>query len=190
MKKIKRKIIEAGRIVWEEHLVTSHGGNISFMESIERIYITNTGTKLGFLEEKDISIIPLKATREEYPHISSEWTIHRTIYEKTNKKAIIHAHPLAVVTLSLLGYKVIEAIDREGMLTFTKAPVIEDMDDKLALANVVAENLKEYYIVCIKGHGTFSAANTLEEAIFYTSSLEFSAKIILNLLYAGKSPLI
>ncbi|MGB9668111.1 MAG: class II aldolase/adducin family protein [Thermosulfidibacteraceae bacterium] len=174
---VKRTIIKAGKVLWEEHLVTSHSGNISVREG-DFVYITNTGTKLGFLEESDISTVPIQAGRNEYPFISSEWDIHRGLYLNTKRTVIIHAHPPCTVTLSL-NYEKIEAIDYEGKISFKIAPVIENLEDRKKLLESLLDKFENYKIVVIRGHGTFTLTDSIEEAIFLTSSLEFSSKVLI-----------
>lgn len=172
-----REIIKIGRALWEEHLVTSHGGNISVREK-DLVYITNTGTKLGFLKEDDISAIPIDAEKSAYPQISSEWDIHRNIYLNTKAQAIIHAHPTFTVALSLRLNR-ISAMDYEGALTFKSAKVIDNHNDRDLLIKSIVDVLRVDRIVVVKGHGTFAIGKNLEEALFLTSSLEFSSKVIL-----------
>lgn len=176
---ILREIITTGRALWEEHLVTSHGGNISVREK-DTVYITNTGTKLGFLKEEDISAIPINADRSIYPRISSEWDVHKNIYLNTKARAIIHAHPPHTVALSLRLNR-IEAMDYEGLLTFKSVEVIENHGERDLLIKSIVDVIRKDRIVVVKGHGTFAIGDSLEEALFLTSSLEFSSKIILTI---------
>ncbi len=178
LEQIIDQLITTGRILWEEGLVTSHGGNLScrFKDSI---IITKTGTKLGFLKEEDFVLVPLHGKPSDYPEASSELIVHLKIYENTEAKAVIHAHPPFTVALSLNLTEIVP-IDIEGKLTFRKCPVIEveKASASVELSEKVTEQLKNHKIICVKGHGTFCAAQTLEETLFFTSAVEFTSKII------------
>lgn len=178
----KKAIITVGRALWEEGLVTSHGGNISCRIAENRILITKTSTKLGFLSEKDLIEVPIPSTKEDFPQASSELIVHSTIYQLTDAQCVVHAHPPFTVTLSLMNMD-IEALDTEGKLTYRRCPVIEVNNPHASweLAQSVAEALKNHQIVCVKGHGTFAKGKTLDEALFYSSAVEFSAKLLFNL---------
>ncbi len=175
-----QEIIEAGRALWEEGLVTSHGGNISVRVSEDHLIITKTGTKLGFLKDEDLIQIPIGSTKEEYPQASSELIVHSEIYKGVfDAKAVVHAHPFFTVLLSL-KLKEIIPLDVEGRLTFKVCPVVEVGKPHASeeLAKAVSSYLEKHPVVCVKGHGTFARGRNLDEALFYTSSVEFSSKLI------------
>ncbi|BAT72465.1 L-fuculose-phosphate aldolase [Thermosulfidibacter takaii ABI70S6] len=179
---LKEQIIFTGRILWEEGLVTSHGGNISAKSGDKRIIITKSGTKLGFLTASNLVEVPLPSTQREYPEASSELIVHSTVYELTDAACMVHAHPPSAVALSLVMDSIAPK-DIEGKLTYKECPVIEVSKPHASpeLAQAVAEALKDHKIVCVKGHGTFAKGKNLDEALFYTSALEFSAKVLLKL---------
>ncbi len=175
------QLILAGRVLWEEGLVTSHGGNLSIRTGSHTIIITKTGTKLGFLNKEDFIEVPIPSSKKVFPEASSELVVHSQIYlENPQATAVVHAHPLATVALSF-HLEEITPMDVEGKLTFKSCPVIEVKKPHASkeMAQKVATCLKEYQIVCVKGHGTFATGKNLEEALFFTSSLEFSSKLLL-----------
>ena len=176
---MKEKLAEIGRVLWEEGLVTSHGGNLSVRTSPRQILITKTGTKLGFLKPDDFLKVPIPSSKEEFPEASSELIVHSEIYMQTDHKAVVHAHPPHTVALSFLQEKIIPP-DTEGRLTYKECPVIEVKRPHASeeLAEAVARALRTNRIVCVKGHGTFAAGQKVEEALFFTSAVEFSARLI------------
>lgn len=174
-----KRLISAGKVLWEEGLVTSHGGNLSCRYK-DGIIITKTGTRLGFLEEKDFTIVPINSNPQEHPEASSELVVHLEIYKKTEAQAVIHAHPPFTVALSLQINEIVP-LDTEGLLTFKRCPVIEveEASASFELAQKTASHMEHYEIICVKGHGTFSAARDVEKALFLTSAVEFASKILL-----------
>ena len=172
-------MITTGRLLWEEGLVTSHGGNLSVRVSQDRILITKTGTKLGTLEISDLIEVPLSSDRKEFPEASSELVVHQAIYTRTGAKAVVHAHPPYTVAMAEFTDEIVPR-DVEGRLTYGKCPVVsvEKPHASEELAEAVAEALKKCKIVCVKGHGTFAVGKSLDEALFLTSSLEFSCKLL------------
>ena len=48
------------------------------------------------------------------------------------------------------------------------------------MAQTVAEALKVYKIVMLRGHGSFAIGQTLDEAFLWTSTLEECCQIILR----------
>ncbi len=175
-----RELITVGRALWEEHLVTSHGGNLSLRLSPNKALITRTGAMLGFLKESDIIEVTIPSTREQFPKASSELVVHSRIYELTEAQAVVHAHPPITVFISLSSREIAPE-DVEGKLTFSRCPIIEVEKPHASeeMAEAVAYHLKKNTIVCVRGHGTFARGKSPEEALFYTSSLEFSSRILL-----------
>ena len=47
------------------------------------------------------------------------------------------------------------------------------------MANKVAEALKNYKIIMLRGHGSFATGQTLDEAFFWSSTLEEACQIML-----------
>jgi L-fuculose-phosphate aldolase len=96
--------------------------------------------------------------------------------------AIVHAHPLAATTLSLVADS-INPLDSEGSLilggsvpVLAPAQTIASEEAAEMLAAMVAAGGK---CAMIRGHGSFALAATLAEALELTVCLERSARIIL-----------
>ena len=166
-------------------LVTSHGGNISVREG-NKIIITRRGSMLGRLKEDNIVEVRLKGKDVNILHASIEFPVHQAIYQKTNAKAIIHAHPVHATALSLISETVIPK-DSEGAILLGEVPVITSKKTvgSKDVAMKASEALKNHRIVIVRGHGSFAIGQTLEEALCYTSALDASCHIILLLIHAG-----
>ena len=173
---IKRQIIFAGEVLYKENLVNSHAGNISVREN-DKIYITKTGAMLGYLTEDDIAEVDMNPSEKD-KEASSELIVHRRIYQKTDAKAVIHAHPINMVALSFKLDRFIP-IDSEGKLFIKEAPIVEVHIPSASqeLAEKVSETLQNYNIAVVKTHGSFVKADNLITALNLTSDLEYCAKI-------------
>ena len=94
--RIIRRIYTAG-------LTTTTGGNISFREENGDIWVTPSGIDKGSLEQKDIVCIRKDGTIEGLHKPSSEFTFHKAIYKaRPDIRAVIHAHPPALVSFSMV----------------------------------------------------------------------------------------
>lgn len=167
-----------GRDLFLTGLNNSHSGNLSVRRD-ERIFITRRGSMLGHLEESDLVETGLCHDDENTGRASTELGVHRAIYRGTAARAVVHAHPVHAVALSLLEEE-IEPIDAEGRYYLSKVPVLaapetigsKEVGEKLpALLNL-------HKIVVVRGHGSFAAGRSLEEAYLWTSSLENACRII------------
>ena len=160
-------------------LITSHAGNMSVREG-ERIWITRRGAMLGHIRDEDLVAVGLNEVGGEDDLASTELPTHREIYRVTSAQAILHAHPVNAIALSLYSDEIVP-IDVEGAFVLGKVPVVggEYQVGSLDVAKRVAEALKGHKVVVFQGHGSFSIGESLSEALHYMSALEASARIIM-----------
>jgi hypothetical protein len=72
-------------------------------------------------------------------------------------------------------------IDNEASYLLKKIPVVteEFASGTPQMANKVAEALNNYKIIMLRGHGSFATGQTLDEAFFWSSTLEEACQIAL-----------
>ncbi len=177
---IVKDIIFTGKVLYKEGLVNSHAGNISVRIG-RNLLIKKTGRMLGFLTEEDIIELPIFEETEDDILASRELIVHREIYKKTDAKAVIHAHPVNAVALTFLLDKYFVPIDSEGELFVGKVPILEvekpSGSEELAEAVPKVFNGEKTDYVLVKTHGSFIKAQSLNQALRFTSDLEYCAKI-------------
>jgi L-fuculose-phosphate aldolase len=174
---IIKEIIFTGKVLYEQRLINTHAGNISIFHN-GKIYITKTGSMLGYLKESDIIEVGIEPSSKDRL-ASRELIVHREIYKKTDAKAIIHAHPTYMVSLSFNLENKFVPIDSEGELFIGEVPIIEvnPPSASVELAQRVSDLMKNYNIVVVKRHGSFIKAQNLDKALQLTSDLEYCANI-------------
>ncbi len=167
-----------GRDLCLTGLNNSHSGNLSVRQG-DRIIITRTGSMLGYLEERDLIETELMINDANTKLASTEIGVHRAIYMDTSALAVVHAHPVHAISLSLMEDEIIP-VDAEGAYLLDKIPVLcakctigsAEVEEKLPAL------LREHKIAMVRGHGSFAAGRTLEEAYHWTSCLENVCRII------------
>jgi L-fuculose-phosphate aldolase len=134
---------------------------------------------LGHLEERDLIETGLAKNDSNIILASTEIGVHRAIYKGTSALAIVHAHPVHAIALSLLEDQIIP-VDSEGAYLLHKIPVIgaEHTIGSKELEKSLPGLLSEYKIVMVRGHGSFAVGQMIEEAYQWTSSLEQVCRII------------
>ncbi|MGD1004183.1 MAG: aldolase [Methanoregulaceae archaeon] len=161
-----------GKRLFDEHLVGGNFGNISIKVK-NGMYITSTGS---FLDDPgDLVLVNFEG--EVPPQTSSEFRVHRQIYRKTQHSAIVHAHPPYAVAASLVFDNIIPK-DSEGQLLCPSIPVVVERPGSDELAQNVANSLIDSNLVIARGHGTFAAGKSLNEAYLFTSLAEYSCRVI------------
>ena len=177
---------DIGRDIYVAGLTSSHGGNLSVRVG-NRIIIKRRGAQLGRLKFEDFIETKLDSKDSGITRASTELIVHRTVYQKTSALAVIHCHPRTAIALSLSRDEIIP-IDVEGSYLLHKVPVVaaEFASGSQEMADLVADTLREYKILMLRGHGVFSIGQTLEEAFHWASCLEEACDIILETQLLGE----
>jgi L-fuculose-phosphate aldolase len=184
--RVLQQFQEIGRDMFVHNLISSHGGNMS-MRLGDRLVITRRGSMLGRLTERDIIETELNKKDSGIVLASTELIVHRAIYQATPGLAVVHAHTRRAVALSLARDEIVP-IDNEGSYLLKKIPVVEVefASGTPQMASAVAEALKSYKIIMLRGHGSFAIGQTLEEAFQWTDALEEVCEIILHSKLLGE----
>ena len=177
-----------GHDLFTQGLVCPCSGNLSIKLG-ERLLITHRGSMLGSIKEADLVETGISRNDRATPLASTELAVHRCIYKETSALAVVHAHPPYAVALSFMEKEIIPC-DMEGQAVLSKVPVIGTKTAVKVggLAEEIAEALKRYKVVLVRGHGSFAASQLLEEAYYYTSALEQSCRILYLLKALKGSP--
>jgi L-fuculose-phosphate aldolase len=170
---------DIGRDLYVADMVSSHGGNIS-MRLGDRVVIKRRGAMLGRLKPHDLIETGIEKNDSGVALASTELIVHRMIYKTTPALAIVHCHPRSAIAFSLSRDEIVP-IDNEASYLLKKVPVIweEFGSGTPEMAKHLADTLAQYKIVMLRGHGSFSTGQTLDEAFHWSSTLEESCQIAL-----------
>nr|WP_321352035.1 aldolase [uncultured Methanoregula sp.] len=161
-----------GKRLFAEHLVGGNFGNIS-VRADDGFLIKRTGAYLDVAGEPVFVPFVGEAPREA----SSEYRVHREVYKKTSYHAIVHAHPPTAIAASLMLDRIVPE-DSEGQMLCPVIPVVTGAPGSQEIADNVAAALIHSRLVMVRGHGSFTAGKTLDEAYLYTSLVEHSCRVI------------
>lgn len=168
---------EIGRDLYTGYMISSHGGNLSIRLG-DRVIIKRRGAMLGRLKPHDLIETRLDKNDSGVALASTELLVHRTVYMSTPALAICHCHPRTAIAFSLSRDELVP-IDNEASYLLKKIPVVteEFASGTPQMAHKVAEALKNYKIIMLRGHGSFATGQTLDEAFLWSSTLEESCQI-------------
>jgi L-fuculose-phosphate aldolase len=162
-----------GKRLFAEHLVGGNFGNISIRTEDAGFLIKRTGAYLDVAGE--LVFVPLEG---DVPKgASSEYRVHREAYRKTPYRAIVHAHPPAAIAASLVLGRIVPE-DSEGQMLCPVIPVVNGAPGSQEIADNVASALVSSKLVMVRGHGSFAAGDSLDEAYLYTSLAEHACRVI------------
>ncbi|MGE3074610.1 MAG: class II aldolase/adducin family protein [Dehalococcoidia bacterium] len=162
---------EVGKDLYSLGLVSSHGGNLSVRNGHE-MWITGTGTMLGRLRERHMSLVLPDGTHSGPPP-SSDTLLHSTVYALGGALAVVHAHPHHAIAMTFETEKFVPP-DFEGQHFLEDVPVVPQGPNQVER---VAAALQSRLVVVLQGHGAYARGQTLWEALHWVTALEESAHI-------------
>ena len=168
---------EIGEDLYTAQMISSHGGNLSIRLG-DRVIIKRRGAMLGRLKPHDLIETRLDKNDSGVALASTELIVHRAIYQHTPALAICHCHPRTAVAFSFSRDELVP-IDNEASYLLKKIPVVteEFASGTPQMAHKVADALKNYKIIMLRGHGSFATGQTLDEAFHWSSTLEESCQM-------------
>jgi L-fuculose-phosphate aldolase len=168
-----REFERIGKRLFAEHLVGGNFGNISLRKGDEGFFIKRTGDYLD--DVKELVFVPFSGPVP--PSASSEYRLHVAVYRQSSHQAIVHAHPQAAIAASLVSDTIIPE-DSEGKMFCPEIPVVGGAPGSQEIADNVAAVLVTSKLVIVRGHGTFAAGKSLDEAYQFTSLAEHSCRVL------------
>jgi L-fuculose-phosphate aldolase len=162
---------EVGKDLYSLGFVSSHGGNLSVRVGHE-VWITGTGTMLGRLRDRHMSLV-LPDGKHTGPPPSSDTLLHSAIYALGGAQAVVHAHPHHAIAMTF-ETELFVPPDFEGQHFLKDVPVIQQGLNQVA---ALATALQSRLVVMLEGHGAYARGQSLWEALHWITALEESAHI-------------
>jgi len=169
--------------IYNARLTTTSGGNISVKDGEGNIWVTPSAIDKGSLQRKDIVRVKSDGTIQGHYKPSSEFPFHKAIYDaRPDIKAVIHAHPPALVSFSIVrklpDMNIIpQAKHICGPIGY--APYAVPGSDELG-RYIATEFKKGFDAVIMENHGCVVGGKNLKDAFVRFETLEFSARTIIN----------
>lgn len=169
--------------IYRYGMTTTSGGNISILDDNGDIWITPSGIDKGSLRRNDIIRVKPDGSIEGIHKPSVELPFHEMIYQKRpDIKAIIHAHPPALVAFSIVrqipNTRLIPNVHlicgQVGIAEYG-LPGSRDLSKKIA-----AQFEKGFKTVILENHGVVTGGKNLFEAFMAFETLDFCAKLELK----------
>ncbi len=175
--------------IYHYRMTTTSGGNLSIREDNGDIWITPARIDKGSLTRQDIVRVAADGTVDGIHRPSSEFPFHRAIYNaRPDIKAIVHAHPVALVAFSIsrqlpntrLFHQARSVCGEVGF-----APYALPGSERLA-AHIAEAFQTGWNCVILENHGVVVGGESLSHAYQRFETLEFSAKTIIKARLLGE----
>ncbi|MBA2861154.1 L-fuculose phosphate aldolase [Methanococcus maripaludis] len=166
--------IKICHLLYDRKYVVGSGGNVSIRDG-NHIYITPTGSILGFLNEEDVCIVDLNGNIIKGKP-TSELNMHLKIYQnKDCVNAIVHTHSMYCTAFSALDKK-LELFTPEAEIVVKKIAYVDYSPcGSLELAENVSSCVEDSII--LKNHGIVTVGKDITEAYVKTEVLEEIAQL-------------
>ncbi len=185
---IRKSIIEAGRRLVREKLITRSWGNISVRVDDRNMLITPSGRTYENLKPEELVLMNYHTFRYE-GHVkpSSEFHMHAEIYkQRKNVRAIIHTHQMNATTVATARREVPPIIDDMIQIigpSVRVSPYTTAGTKKFAKQAVKA--LKGRQAALLANHGAVCVGRTLDEAFVVSEVLEKACKAFIEAEFLG-----
>src|SRR3989338_8769684 len=175
-KQLKEKIIITGRKLYAVHLVAATSGNLSCRMDKDNILITATATSLGDLKPDDIIKVNIAKKNIEDKRLTTEFPLHRLIYESLAAKTVIHCHPPLVNGYFSVNSS-LKNLTFESKLYLGEVPVVKQETPSITQPQLVVEALKANNLAVIKNHGVVCAGSNFRDCLNLIETLEEAVKV-------------
>ena len=197
-------VATACRVMAHTGLVEHVLGHISARVSDDELLLRCRGRNesgLAYTTADDVHLVPLTGSRD-----LGDWTapneapIHTEIMRRRpGVTAVVHAHPPAVVALSLTGTALLPIygaydipgarLAADGIPTWDRSVLITNSE----LAGAMADALGDRPVVILRGHGLVSVAEgpaetAVARAVLQAVAVDTLARTTLAILSAGGTP--
>lgn len=178
----REQLVAIMKRIYQNGMTTLSGGNLSIFDE-GNIWITPAGIDKGTLGPEDIILVGTDGVSMGPHKPSSEYPFHRAIYRKRpDIRAIVHAHPPALVAFSIAreipDTRIIPQANRVcGLVGY--APYA--LPGSPQLGEQIAATFSEGYdVVLLENHGVAAGGPDLLGAFQRLETLDFCARTLIN----------
>ena len=176
-KAIRDEIVNVGKKLYDLRLVVGRSGNLSARLDENTILITATGSSLGNLSLEDIIKVDLKNEEDlKNKSLTTEFPLHRMVYENFPYKNIIHCHP-TLINAYFAVCPELKTLTFESKLYLGNIPVVEQDTPAISKPELIIEALKASNLVVAKNHGVVSVADKFSDCLYFIETLEEAVKV-------------
>ncbi|MBU1627118.1 class II aldolase/adducin family protein [bacterium] len=177
---LKLDIVESGKRLFSRGFVASNDGNISVKCDQNTILITPTGLSKGFMQPEDIVKCNLegkKLSGRKEP--TSEIKMHLAVYKnRTDIKAIVHAHPPHATGFSVAGLSLDKCTLAEVIISLGSIPLAEyGTPSTEELVSKLENLIANHDAVLLANHGAVTLGKDIFNAYYKMETVEHSAHI-------------
>ncbi len=180
---LRARMVEIGRRMYERDYIAGPAGNLSVRLGEDRFLTTPSGLHKAYLAPEQLLVVDLSGrVLEGAPGLrpTSELPMHLEVYrQRADVGAVIHAHPITCVALSLVGHNLTEPLIPEAVVLLGPVPTApyatpSSEENRRAIAGLIAN----HQAIILAHHGVLTVGRTLDEAFDRLETLEHVARTV------------
>ena len=183
------EIMQTMERIYRYRMTTTSGGNLSIRTGDGDTWITPARIDKGSLTRQDIVCVKTDGQVAGPHRPSSEFPFHKAIYQaRPDLKAIVHAHPVALVAFSICGQVPNTRLFHQARFVCGEpafAPYALPGSEQLG-RSIAGEFAKGANCVILENHGVVVGGSSLPDAYQRFETLEFAAKTIIKARWLGE----
>lgn len=179
----RAEVVEVCRLMHQRHLLAAGDGNVSVRIGAERLLVTPSGARKGFLRPEQLVLTDLEGRPlpEQPGRPSSELPMHLAVYAlRPEVRAVVHAHPPCTIAHTVAGIGLDEPLMPEAAVELGEVftlPYTTPGTDEVPAA--VRAHLGQRVALVMARHGSITLGPTLAKAYDRLEVLEHAARISL-----------
>lgn len=192
LSKLKKELIEYGKLCGEKNMTPGISGNISARCS-DGVLITVSGSANGYLSEDDFVLIDFDGNViEGDKKPSSEKMLHIEYYkQRSDINYILHMHSPYLSSFAACRIALDEPVMPENIFYFGQIPLAEyGLPSSKDLVEKTSVYFKDYNVILMANHGVIVGDSDLKSAYLKLELAESYAQVILNTKLLGGAVLL
>jgi L-fuculose-phosphate aldolase len=181
--RIRDQIVQISSRIYENGFISGCAGNVSARLGDGRLLVTPSGVSKGDLSPEIIITLDKQGVViSALPGLkpTSEIQMHLGIYQRRpDIAAVIHAHPVACIALSLVGIDLDRPLIPEAIVMLGSVPTVPyatpSSDESWEILRPVID---DHNAIILAHHGSVTVGRDLLEAYYRLEVLEHTARII------------
>lgn len=179
---IRAELVETCRRLQARDLIGAGEGNVSVRLGVDRFLVTPSGANKGYLSAADLVVVNGRGeVVEGRGRASTELGMHLAAYgARPDVQAVVHAHPLTAVALTIAGLPPPNDLVPEAAVTMGEiavAPFAAPGTGEVAAS--LAPLWAGHDVIVLERHGAVALGRTLAEAFDRLETLERVARMAL-----------
>jgi L-fuculose-phosphate aldolase len=190
---LRREIVQIGRWIHGQGLVSAYDGNISARLDNHRILSTPTTISKGMMEPDDLVICDYQGSKiSGRRNVTSEIQMHLLIYRRRpDVHGVVHAHPPTATGYAAAGLSLNKALVSEVVLSLGCIPLARyGTPGTPELTDSLEPLIGSHDAILMANHGVVTHGPDLMTAYFRMETVEHFAKVSLVTELLGRQVLL